>query len=129
MTTNLTASLVKKVLTDSKVAGEDMSSSQYKLVALETDGTVDLCDAAADKAYGVLLNNPTSGQIAEIGLLGIYPVQANVALGEGDIIAPSTDGQAQVAVTTQYPCGHVVKPAGAAGELAMAFISPAVSII
>ena len=39
-------------------AGEDLSAAQFKFVTLESDGQVDLADAAGENCIGVLLNNP-----------------------------------------------------------------------
>ena len=42
------------------VAGEDLSSAQFKFVTLESDGQVDLADSAGENCIGVLMNKPTA---------------------------------------------------------------------
>jgi len=103
----------------SKVAGEDLSSSQYMFVTLETDDQVDLADAVTDIHYGVLQNAPAAGEVAEIMVTGESKVVANGVLANGAIVGPATTGKAQTAVATQFPSGIVTSPSGADGDLAV----------
>lgn len=102
----------------SVVAGEDLTAAQYKFVTLESDGQIDLADAITDRALGVLQNAPDTGQEAIVKVYGRSKVEAGAALAIGNLVAPATDGQAQVAVSTQFVAGVVVKAAGAALDLA-----------
>jgi hypothetical protein len=55
----------------SMIAGEDLSSYQYKFVkAGAAVNTVEHMDAVSDEAIGILMNAPVSGQEAEIALPG-----------------------------------------------------------
>ena len=103
----------------SVTAGEDLSSSQYMFVTLESDGEIDLADAAADKCFGVLQNAPNTGQEASVKAYGQTKVVAKEALSIGDFVAPATDGKAQVAVAGQFARGVVVGAATAEDDLAV----------
>jgi len=108
--------------TFTRVAGADLSSSQYYYVKLSTTDTVIACAAATDVPIGILQNAPTSGQEATIMVTGISKVNSNAALSIGDLIGTSGDGQADAKVpgtdTTEYVVGVVLEASGAAAELA-----------
>lgn len=117
-----------KALVLSLEAAADLSAAQYKFVKLDTAGKVVLCAAVTDKPIGVLLNKPNaSGKTAEVGNIGVYPVDSDSALNEGDLIGTAADGQADAKVpgtdTTNFIVGHVLVASGAAGELAVAAIN------
>ena len=95
-------------VTVSASAGSDLSASQYRLVKLTADNTVDLCDGITDVPFGVLQNKPASGRAASIMLAGISKLEAGASLSAGDIIACAADAQAQVAVATQHVAGQVI---------------------
>ena len=103
-----------------KEAGENLSAAQYLFVTLESDGQLDLADAITDKVYGVLQNAPGSavGSECRVKAGGHSKVVAKEALAIGDLVAPATDGKAQVAVATQFTRGICVKAAGAENDLA-----------
>jgi len=102
-------------------AGADLSSSQYNFVKLNSSGKAVECAAVTDKPVGVLQNNPTSGQAAEIVVVGLTKVSANAALAIGDLIGTSSDGQAAAYVagtdTTKYVVGQAMVTSGGADEI------------
>jgi len=105
-----------------RVAGADLSSSQYYYVKLSTTDTVIACAAATDVPIGILQNAPTSGQEATIMVTGISKVSSDAALSIGNLIGTSGDGQADAKTagsdTTEYVVGVVLEASGGAGELA-----------
>jgi len=101
----------------SKIAGEDLSSSQYMFVELVSQTNVELADAITDKVYGVLQNAPAAGEVATIKLRGETKIVGSASLAIGTVVGPSTAGKAQAAVATQFPCGIVVEAPGADGDL------------
>lgn len=108
--------------TFTRVAGADLSSSQYYFVKLSTTDTVIACAAATDVPIGILQNAPTSGQEATIMVTGISKVSSNAALTIGNLIGTSGDGQADAKTagtdTTEYVVGVVLEATGGAAELA-----------
>jgi len=102
-------------------AGADLSSSQYNFVKLNSSGKAVECSAVTDKPVGVLQNNPTSGQAAEIVVVGLTKVSTNAALAIGDLVGTSSDGQAAAYVagtdTTKYVVGQAMVTSGGADEI------------
>ena len=115
------------VLVISLKANADLSAKQFYFVELDSSGDVGACNAATDKPAGVLLNKPTSGQTAEVGVVGIFKVNSDAALSIGDLIGTSADGQADAKTpgtdTTEYVVGRVLEATTAAGGLATAMIN------
>ena len=74
-------------------ASADLSGKQFYFVKLSGAGTVTVCAAATDVPIGVLQNKPTSGQAAEVMMLGISKVSSDAALSRGNLIGTSGDGQ------------------------------------
>jgi hypothetical protein len=71
----------------SRVAGEDLSAAQYKFVKLDNgDGTVKAVNGATDRPFGVLQNNPTAGQIAEITIVGGSKIKAGGTASVGQAL-------------------------------------------
>lgn len=114
-----------QVVTKTFKAGADLSAKQYYFMKLTgTADEVTVCNGATDKPIGVLQNKPTSGQAAEVVIIGITKVSADGTLDEGDSIGTSADGQAAVYTasdTTKFIVGQALLPA-AAGEIGTAVI-------
>lgn len=108
-------------------AGADLSSSQYYFVKLNASGKAVVCAGATDIPVGVLQNNPTSGQAAEIVVVGLTKVSSNAALAIGDLIGTSSDGQADAKTagtdTTEYVVGTVLTTTGAAGVVGSVLVN------
>lgn len=115
----------KSVWTESFVAGEDLSAKQYYGVKMTNDGTVDLIDADTDIPLGVLLNDPESGEEAQICVVGRCPVVLSGTLVPGEPIYFHTDGTAKKWTPgtdiTKYCAGYITK-GGVSGEIAEALI-------
>jgi hypothetical protein len=103
----------------SRVAGEDLSSAQYKFVKLDNgDGTVKAVDGATDRPFGVLQNDPESGEIAEITIVGGTKVEAG---GTASVGQPLFSNASAVAVTLG------VGTTGSAAYLVGTFVEDAAS--
>jgi len=117
----------KPVLTDSVVAGADLSAKQFYGVSLQSDSTVDLFDTDTEFTYGVLQNKPESGEVAEIMLIGRSKVEFGETVTVGQQIrCGAADGKFYVfevdVDVTCYCCGMCTE-GGAAGEIGEAMIS------
>ena len=82
-----------------------------------SDGSTKAFNSAVNAAYAT--SDPINLQNGDIIL-----VEAAAAISAGARIAPSTNGRAQTAVTTQYPFGIALEPAGAAGEIIRVYKMP-----
>ena len=93
------------------IAGEDLSSAQFKFVTLESDGQVDLADAAGERAIGVLLNEPTSGKAATVAMTGKVMVVAGAAVTAGAALQTDASGDAITAASGDYVMGYALEDA------------------
>ncbi|HSG63301.1 MAG TPA: hypothetical protein VLA24_17890 [Pseudomonadales bacterium] len=108
-------------------ASADLSAKQFYFVKMSGEKTVTVCAAATDKPIGVLQNAPTSGQAANVCVVGVSKVSGDADLNFGDLIGTSADGQADAKTpgtdTTEYTVGSVVNGNAAAGGLVTAVIN------
>lgn len=109
-------------------AAADLSAKQFHFVKVSAANKVDVCTAITDAPIGVLQNKPTSGQAANIRVLGISKLSANAAISAGAILGSSTDSQAQTAVATNVVCARALEAAGAANVIISALVLPGTSI-
>jgi len=106
----------------SKIAYADMTSAQYRFVVLRSDGKyVELADATADIAYGILQNTPDEGEAASIKVQGESKLDCTSASGMtvGEFVAPATTAKGMVATTGQYPRGRITQGTSDATALAV----------
>jgi len=102
------------VLDISLEAAEDLSSYQYHFVTLDSDGKVQLLNAAGDTVIGVLQNDPGSGEEASVRVLGVSKVVANDALAvltavKAEFVGVTDCGKAADASTDYaYVCGLII---------------------
>lgn len=98
------------------IAGEDLSSAQFKFVTLESDGQVDLADAAGENCIGVLLNDPAAAEAATVAISGKVMVEAGGTIAAGAAVATAADGQAVTASTGNIVMGYATE-AGVDGQV------------
>ena len=112
--------------TRSFIAGEDLSSHQFKFVTLEADGQIDKADADAERCLGVLITKPESGRAATVVVSGKVMVEAGAAITAGDEIATNTAGEAVELSTsssaTAVTLGYALEDAVDGQIFAMEFI-------
>ena len=98
------------------IAGEDLSSSQFKFVTLESDGQVDLADSAGENCIGVVINDPASGGEATVVVSGKTVVTAGGTIAAGASIATDASGDAVTASTGNIVMGYALE-AGVDGQV------------
>jgi hypothetical protein len=110
----------------SLVAGADLSGSQYKFVKLNSSGQVVAVAAATDRPIGVLQNDPTSGKIAEVLIVGGTKLVLGGTVAAAAVVSPNASGAGVAIVagtdTTKYDCGSALT-GGASGEIVTAVIN------
>lgn len=79
----------------SEVAGEDLSSAQFKFVEYTSTGVIVLIDNIAQH-HGILQNDPESGQMATVMTDGISKVVLGETVAKGDEVEIDTSGRAVV---------------------------------
>ena len=93
------------------IAGEDLSSAQFKFVTLESDGQIDLADAAGENAIGVLLNDPAAGEAATVAISGKVMVTSGGTIAAGAQIQTDASGDALTAATGDVVLGYALEAA------------------
>ena len=110
----------------SRVAGEDLSSDQYKFVKLDGSGQAIKCTAITDRPVGVLQNDPESGEEAEIMVSGITKLEADGVIAIAAELGTSADSQADSIAsgtdTTVFKVGTALQAAAGAGVIFSALI-------
>lgn len=107
-------------------AGADLSSKQYHLVKLNASGQIVLAEAG-DKAIGVLVDNPGSGETGTVAVAGITKVVAGAAVAAGAYL--SSDANAQAITATDTNVGesttgtHIIGQALSAASGANEFVT------
>ena len=98
------------------IAGEDLSSSQFKFVTLESDGQIDLADSAGENCIGVVINDPASGGEATVVVSGKTVVTAGGTITAGASVATDASGDAVTASTGNIVMGYALE-AGVDGQV------------
>jgi len=81
------------------VAGADLSAKQWHAVKLNSTGVVVLATADTDKAIGILINEPTSGQPCEIVALGETKAAMAATVAVGDSLTVNSTSQLKTTTT------------------------------
>lgn len=113
-------------------AGLTAATAAYKFVKFSADNTVVLCAATTDIPCGILQQAvPATGDPAEVVYGGQSMLQAGGTVTAGTPIGTTASGQAQTAVSTQYPVALPVNVAGAttAGTLITVIVNCANPIV
>ena len=84
--------------TQSYDANADLSSSQYRIVKVAADNSVNTSGGSTDDIIGVLQGTPESGSSAEVAVEGTTKVLANGTLSAGDLVTSDSNGKAQKVV-------------------------------
>lgn len=98
------------------IAGEDLSSAQFKFVTLEADGQVDLADAAGENCVGVCLVGAGAGKAVTVAMTGKVMVTAGGTIAAGDEVATDAAGDAVTATTGNIVMGYATE-AGVDGQI------------
>ena len=88
------------------VAGEDLSTAQFKFVTLESDGQVDLADSAGENCVGVLLVEGEAARAVTVVLTGSVMVEAGGTVTAGGAVATDATGRAVDATTGDIIMGY-----------------------
>jgi hypothetical protein len=114
--------------TPSLVASGDTTAYRFVKVSGRNSGVT--CTAITDIAVGIA--DGSSKSFPAVGVTNLHAaagdpinlqggnvvlVEAAEAITAGARVAPSLNGRAQVAVTTQFPYGVALEPAAGAGEI------------
>ena len=103
---------------ESMIAGADLSAKQFTFVKMNTTDRTVVSAGNGDAAFGVLINDPESGQAATVVTAGRVIVEVGAGgLTAGDEVGVDANGEAVSAASTDIVVGICVDCA-AAGERA-----------
>ena len=103
---------------ESMIAGADLSAKQFTFVKMNTTDRTVVSAGNGDAAFGVIINDPESGQAATVVTAGRVVVEVGTGgLTAGDEVGVDANGEAVSAAATDIIVGICVDGA-AAGERA-----------
>jgi hypothetical protein len=88
------------------VAGEDLSTAQFKFVTLETDGKIDLADSAGENCVGVLLVEGAAHRAVTVVITGSVMVEAGGTITNGRAVTTDATGRAANATAGDIVMGY-----------------------
>jgi hypothetical protein len=108
------------------VATGDLSAKQFQPVKPgSTAGTVKVAVLNTDKVIGILVNDPVSGEAAEIVGLGNAKAKLAASVAAGDLLTPNTTGYLKATTTAgDRVCAIALEASGAAGYIHPVFVVP-----
>jgi hypothetical protein len=104
-------------------AAADLSSSQFRIVTVDSNGRAALSNATA-LSFGVLQNKPGSLQAATVAFEGVTKVVAGAAITAGARVRSDANAAAvPAAVAGNAVIGIALESAGAAGDIIKVFLT------
>jgi len=98
------------------IAGEDLSSAQFKFVTLESDGQVDLADSAGENAIGVCIAGAGAGKAVTVTVSGSVMVTCGGTIAAVAAVQTDASGDALTAATGDVILGYA-REAGVDGQI------------
>jgi hypothetical protein len=107
---------------ESMIAGADLSAKQFTFVKMNTNDRTVVSAGNGDAAFGVLINDPESGQAATVVTAGRVVVEVGTGgLTAGDEVGVDANGEAVSAAATDIIVGICVDGAAAGGRATIDF--------
>ena len=105
-------------ITSKMKAGEDLSTHQYKAIALDDGERAD----NSHEAGGIILNKPKDNEHVNFGVIGEFKFWAGVAAAIGNRLRVTTDGWMVLADSGYYTVGRA-KLAVTSGSIGTGFFN------
>ena len=96
------------------IAGDDLSSAQFKAVKLDSNGNI-VVAGAGDRAIGILQDKPSQGQVGAVMLYGVSKAVYGASVTAGQELEVDSSG-----ALVPFSSGKIVAIAlenGSAGEV------------
>lgn len=95
------------------IAGEDLTAAQFNFVTLDSDGDAVLVDGANQTVFGILQNEPDTGEQCEIMVAGISKVKVDGSgFDAGDPIICDANAEAGTVSVSDNTEAHQVLGVG-----------------
>ena len=99
---------------ETMIAGADLSTKQFTFVKMNTTDRTVVSAGNGEEAFGVLVNDPTSGTAATVVTHGRVIIEVGTGgLTAGDAIGVDANGEAVTAATNDIIVGQAVETAAA----------------
>lgn len=107
---------------ETMIAGADLSAKQFTFVKMNTTDSTVVSAGNAEAAFGVLLNDPTSGAAATVVTHGRVLIEVGTGgLTAGDTVGVDANGEAVASATSDIIVGYCVEGAAAGGRATIDF--------
>lgn len=107
---------------ETMIAGADLSAKQWTFVKMNTSDRTVVSAGDGEAAFGVLINDPTSGAAATVVTHGRVIVEVGTGgLTAGDTVGVDANGEAVDSATSDIIVGICVEGAAAGGRAVIDF--------
>lgn len=103
-------------------AAADLSSGQFLAVKVTASRAVNLANTGGEAVVGILQNQPTSGQAADVGFIGVSKLVAGAAFAAGVELMTDTSARGITATSTNHRFAIALEAATAAGQIVTVLI-------
>ncbi len=98
-------------------AAANLSSNQFYAVQISAAGQVNLETTGGKAIYGLLQGKPTSGQVCDVGIMGISKAVAGAVVTGGNPLMTDTAGRLIPQTTTNHIVAYALQGASATGVI------------
>jgi glutamate/tyrosine decarboxylase-like PLP-dependent enzyme len=120
----MTAVLGPSIQITGLVATGDQSANQYRPVQPgSTAGTVKLATATTNKIIGILVNDPTTGKVADIVVQGVAKAKLANGVAAGDMLSANSTGNLK-AVTAGRIVAMALEACSSSGNIHPVVVLP-----
>jgi len=81
-------------------ANADLSSSQYRIVSIAANSSVDVATASTGVVTGIVQNKPVAGEGARVCIGGVSKLEAGAAITAGSLIVAVAGGRGSMKALT-----------------------------
>lgn len=101
------------------IAGEDLSTKKYSVVALSTAGKIITATSGAEPIVGILQNDPKLGEHASVAVYGVSIGIAGEALVAGSLLTAGAGGKLVAASPGDRIVGIALEDAAANSQVSV----------
>jgi hypothetical protein len=106
-------------------AADNLTAYRYRVMRISGENLCNVAsNVAANTAFGILDNDPTSGQAARVAVAGVTKVYSGGTVTAGLLLTHNSSAQVLNATSGQLVVGRALQT-GVAGDLVSVFIQPA----
>lgn len=112
----MSAKLGQTLVAGTLVAAADLTGSQFFAVKQTSATEVNLA-GAGEAIFGILMNDPNTGEAATCDTDGHSKAEAGAAVALGALVTPDANGRLITAIATDIVAGRATSVAAALGDV------------